>query len=45
MVNIAQNKGITKLNSKYIKTTKNQQVADFYEKCEFIKTGGVNGNS
>jgi len=45
IVNIAQNKGVTKLNSEYIKTTKNQQVADFYEKCEFIKTGEVNGNS
>jgi FkbH-like protein len=45
IVDIAKNKGITRLNSKYIKTTKNQQVADFYERCEFIKTGEVNGNS
>jgi FkbH-like protein len=44
VINFAKNKGIKTLYSQYIKTMKNQQVSDFYEKCGFDKMGRVDGN-
>jgi len=41
IVNFAKNKDVRVLNSQFIKTTKNQQVSDFYEKCGFSKIGEV----
>jgi FkbH-like protein len=45
IIDFAKNKDISLLNSRYIKTIKNQQVSDFYERCGFIKIGEVDGSS
>jgi FkbH-like protein len=45
IVNIAKKNGLSELNSRYIKTHKNQQVVDFYERCGFKKIDEFNGNS
>jgi FkbH-like protein len=37
LVEILKSRGIVKLNAQYLKTPKNQQVADFYEKLTFEK--------
>jgi len=45
IVDCAKNKDLRVLNSQYIKTMKNQQVSDFYERCGFIKVDEVDNSS
>jgi FkbH-like protein len=45
IIDFAKNKDISLLNSRYIKTIKNQQVSDFYERCGFIKIDEVDSSS
>ena len=45
IVGIAKRNKLNELSAAYIKTNKNQQVVDFYEKCGFIKLNESNGDS
>jgi len=45
IIDFAKNKDLRVLNSQYIKTMKNQQVSDFYERCGFIKVDEVDNIS
>ncbi len=45
IIDFAKNKDIRVLNSQYIKTIKNQQVSDFYERCGFVKIDEVDSSS
>ena len=45
IIDFAKNKDIRLLNSRYIKTIKNQQVSDFYERCGFVKIDEVDSSS
>ena len=45
IIDFAKNKDISLLNSRYIKTIKNQQVSDFYERCGFVKIDEVDSSS
>ena len=44
VVGIAKRNKFNKLSAAYIKTNKNQQVVDFYEKCGFIKLNESDGD-
>jgi len=44
IVDIAKKGKLSKLHSAYIKTNKNQQVVDFYERCGFAKINEKEGN-
>ena len=45
IVGIAKRNKLNELSAAYIKTNKNQQVVDFYEKCGFIKLNESDGDS
>jgi FkbH-like protein len=45
IIGFAKNKNIRVLNSQYIKTIKNQQVSDFYERCGFVKIDEIDNRS
>jgi len=45
IVDLAKSRKLKVLSSEYIKTNKNQQVVDFYEKCGFDKISELDGNS
>ena len=45
IVGIAKRNKLIELSAAYIKTNKNQQVVDFYEKCGFIKLNESDGDS
>jgi len=38
LINTLKNNGISSVKAKYIKTPKNSQVRDFYDKCSFVPT-------
>ena len=37
-INTLKDNGISSVKAKYIKTSKNSQVRDFYDKCSFVPT-------
>ena len=45
IMSIVKNKGNSELRSQYIKTNRNQQVVDFYDRIGFSKTDEINDNS
>ena len=38
LINTLKDNGINSVKAKYIKTSKNSQVRDFYDKCSFVST-------
>jgi predicted enzyme involved in methoxymalonyl-ACP biosynthesis len=38
LINTLKDNGISSVKAKYIKTSKNSQVRDFYDKCSFVPT-------
>jgi len=43
LINLITNNGIKRVTAKYIKTHKNEQVKDFYDKCSFLLIKSDNG--